>query len=59
MNLAIIKKYDREVVEYCLLHSKQDRYKNAYDRCDFERDRSEVMKDWGGWCAGKGNIKQE
>lgn len=53
------KKYDREVVEYCLLHSKQDRYKNAYDRCDFERDRSEVMKDWGEWCAGKSNVKQE
>ena len=44
------KKYDRNVSEYCLLHSKSDPYKGGYERCSFEVARREMMDDWGKWC---------
>lgn len=44
------KKYDRNISEYCLLHSKSDPYKGGYERCNFEIARREMMDDWGKWC---------
>ena len=51
------KKYDREVSEYCLLHSKSDPYNGGYERCDFEIARREMMDDWGKWCWSAINNK--
>lgn len=45
------KKYDQEAVELCLLHSRNDPYKGAYDRSKLEKERRIIMEDWGRFCT--------
>ncbi len=49
--LANNKKYDQEAVELCLLHSRNDPYKGAYDRSKLEKERRTIMEDWGRYCT--------
>ena len=48
--LANNKKYDQEAVELCLLHSRNDPYKGAYDRSKLEK------KDARSWKIGAGTA---
>ncbi|GAB1825333.1 tyrosine-type recombinase/integrase [uncultured Turicimonas sp.] len=45
------RKYDQEAVELCLLHSRNDPYKGAYDRSKLEKERRTIMEDWGRYCT--------
>lgn len=42
--------FDQEAVELCLLHSKDDRYRGAYDRAGLEVERRKIMDAWGSYC---------
>ena len=55
--LANNKKYDQEAVELCLLHSRNDPYKGAYDRSKLEKERRTIMEDWGRYCTSL--LKEE
>lgn len=45
------KKFDQEAVELCLLHSRNDPYRGAYDRTKMEKERRSVMEEWGKYCT--------
>lgn len=44
------RKFDQEAVEMCLLHSRRDMYKGAYDRSHLEHERRLIMDEWGKYC---------
>lgn len=44
------RRFDQEAVELCLLHSKRDTYKGAYDRAYLEKERRLIMDAWGDYC---------
>ena len=44
------KLFDQEAVELCLLHSKDDRYRGAYDRAPLAKERQKIMAAWGRYC---------
>lgn len=47
------KKFDQEAVEMCLLHSKKDYLRGAYDRAALEQERRRIMEEWGTFCMSK------
>lgn len=51
------RRYDQEAVELCLLHSRKDPYKGAYDRSKLEKERRKIMEDWGQYCTSL--LKEE
>lgn len=51
------RKFDQEAVELCLLHSRQDPYKGAYDRSKMEIERRKIMEEWGEFCMSKTSFE--
>ena len=45
------RKFDQEAVELCLLHSKNDSYRGAYDRAQLRTERLLIMEEWGKYCT--------
>lgn len=51
------RKFDQEAVEMCLLHSRRDMYKGAYDRSSLENERRLIMNAWGKYCLSMRNSR--
>ena len=47
------RRFDQEAVELCLLHSKNDGYKGAYDRARLEEERRLIMNAWGDYVCSR------
>ena len=47
------RKFDKDAVDKCLLHSTRDPLKGAYDRSTLEQERREIMEAWGQYCYSK------
>lgn len=47
------RKFDQEAVELCLLHSRKDAYRGAYDRSALPLERKLIMDEWGKFCMSK------
>ena len=45
--------FDQEAVELCLLHSKDDEYRGAYDRATLQKERQMIMQAWGDYCTSE------
>lgn len=46
-----IPKYSNDVIEFCLLHKKQDPYRGAYDRSKIDLEKVYTLKnDWESYC---------
>lgn len=51
-NKTNLPKYRKEVIEHCLLHSKKDAYKGAYDRSSIPSEEIYQLKnDWENFCS--------
>lgn len=50
------RRFDQEAVELCLLHSKKDIYRGAYDRAKLEGERRQIMAAWGEYCFSLRNA---
>ncbi len=47
------RKFDKDAVDRCLLHTPRDPLKGAYDRSTLELERREIMEAWGQYCYSK------
>lgn len=47
------QKFDQEAVEMCLLHSRKDAYRGAYDRSQLLKERRTVIDEWGAYCFSR------
>ncbi len=47
------RRFYEEAVEMCLLHSRKDPLKGAYDRTKLEKERRQIMDAWGKFCCSK------
>lgn len=45
------KKFDKEAIKLNMLHQRNDPYKGAYDRSKMERERRNMMEEWGKFCT--------
>lgn len=50
------RRFDQDAVELCLLHSKKDMYRGAYDRAKLEGERRQIMAAWGEYCFSLRNA---
>lgn len=49
--LGNLSKFNQEAVEICLLHSRNDPLRGAYDRSTLVMERNKVMSAWGKYCC--------
>lgn len=47
------RRFFDDAVELCLLHTRADPLKGAYDRTKLEKERRQIMEEWGMFCCSK------
>lgn len=47
------RRFFDDAVEMCLLHTRKDPLKGAYDRTKLEKERRQIIEEWGKYCCSQ------